>query len=51
MTFSLSKQFGVAREVVTEYQYFWTHRLIKNEELPDGFLDLVGGKEVSYNDS
>ena len=45
------RSFSKNKKGVTEYQYFWTHRLIKNEELPDGFLDLVGGKEVSYNDS
>ena len=39
VTFSLSKQFGVPREVVTEYQYFWTHRLMPSVEYEDGSAD------------
>jgi hypothetical protein len=27
VTFSASKTVGVAREAVTEYQYFWTHKV------------------------
>ena len=27
VTYSLSQQFGVARQVVTDYGYYWTHRL------------------------
>lgn len=38
VTYSFSQQFGIAREVFTEYQYFWTHRLVGPDHIESNLL-------------